>query len=1200
MSFLNIFKKGSEEENKPVERQATLPHPDLLPNHYYALSSAYTPVEVGSQGVSCHVEYRGHGEYYVTTRSKGRIMLQESLNARDRRKLFVSNFDYKGLVGVHLHPAGIVMTLDQEKNEKGEVRPNQPPATIRSGPAPLNLEALLKERVVTIDLATVSESSPLLIASNNRMMHMMIKPVSAESSNWGLYLSNTNGIIRPNTQPSVVLQRESSLVVDRQLFIRLAANPEASIIARSWNVETLDPILLRLSVDAQGMLTLEEMFTTHGLSVVLGDGEVFALGSLGDSPSPQQELLRKQYADTLRKLRDRTQTHVAAHGQEERFQGIRDHLLADVAQALRKETSNGVVMLALELAVKEVLAPLYSEAMGKENITSVDHQTVALLNAILNELSGWIQTDSSVSLSSSAIVTVIDEIAGELPMPGLDALMKQELPQTQSEFLEEEQIHFDDLCRNAKTFLVSFLTTSSASKDVYHLAKQLGKGDPSADQNSVRNELKQAVQRMMRETLLQTLIRLVIRGHLARVEQEKRQALGIELQKGDGNKLIARNHLDDILKRYNEYARFIAPAFSERLKGLINAAIKGFQDGTATESSVAINCNGFISYLALLRNTGGNLEGGAEKTAPAMTCLHAIPDVVPDIHVEQPDRSVAKAFVRVVHREGLLMEADFAPKTVEKLLPDGVPEVLWNAGNELALRYMEYNLGSGKGDGQQLNRVAQRWTRTLLLKLFNLLRGGRSLSPQADFTGMQPFLEETTGVVEMRPGEEPGEELLDLRGRPEGMREAALDLKKELRQVLVALQKEGVIKPESFRFKQRMRSFAMSGGGGQALELPLSITVRRGVISLEATIDEKPYKKLISLSGQLADEQNLAAEAEAERQAAQAKQVSRQEQVREQTEKLSRKGIAQSLRTIEFFKDFSEYEKDRVAEFDVSFQVIAPQEVVIRENTRDTAFYILLKGRVAAVKGDLQRGKGKQLFELPAGEMLGELAFLAGTPRTLNIVAMERGLLLRVDSELLGRLGSDSREKFKDQVINKLVHRLADTTDRLLKMPTGNRDQSKLMIRQVDHAERGELKQLTREETIEKIDRIPFFETFSVFERRRVTAFNTSFLTYPAGTDVIYEGDIDTAFYILIDGAVTVFKGESMVVELGPGEFFGDMAFLTSLPRSTGVRSKSDILVMKVDQSLLQRLGSEIREKIKDRFIRKLCERVIQTTGMVM
>lgn len=1202
---LGFFKKESEEGPQATESKAGYAHPDLAPNGFYALPNAYAPVEISSQGISCRVVYQSHGEYLVTTRSKGRLLSEESLNARDRKKRIVSSFAFKGLVGVHLHPAGIVLALDEEKNFRGEARHNQPPATIVSGPIPPDDAQLQAGRILTVDLTTLSEERPLLIAPNTRLLHMLIKPLG---EGWGIYLSNINGIVRPNSPHVAVLRREGNVVVDRKFLVSLSSLPEGRIIGGAWNVEIVDPIMMRMSVDANGILTLEELFTINGLSVVVGNEEPVRLGLLGDGASPREHEIRDQFAQTLGKLRDRTLSHVEEQGQEEKLQKVRDHLLADVAHAIRKESDDGVVMLALELAVKEIIAPLYNEASGSDHITTVSHEIVTLLNAIINELSGWIQTDSSITLSAAVISQVIKEIAADLPMQTLDTLMQQALPKIQANTLEEDQVQFEDLFKNAQQFLSRFLTTSTTSRNMQRIAKQITKAENEAEQKGLHTDLNQAVQQMMQETMVQTLIRLGIRSHLIRIEREKRAELGFVLQKSSENP-VTNSTLDEIIKRYNEYARYIEPAFQARLFGPINDTIKEFQAGTINEQSVTINTKGFITYMVVLRQSGGKIEADSDSTAPAVTVLHSIPDAIPDIHVEQPDRGVAKGIVRVVHREGQLLEASFTPMARADELPPGVPGPLWFLFREFAASFMEFNLTGdfqNENTKKQLDLIAKPFTKLLLLKVVNLFRGLKSLSVAHHFTGTLELLGEANGVAEMRLGEDAADEVLDLRNRPAGMKETSMNLIHELRQLIVLLQKDGKVSTEAFRLKQRMRAFATAGGGGaQKVALPITITARNGLVTIEAGFDGKPFKKSARLMG---EESKSAAEATEEKPAAtaiQKKPITAEEKarilaVREQTKQLSQQGISKMLQGVEFFKDFSDYEKNRVSECDVSFQLVKQLEVIIRENTKDTAFFILIKGRVAAIKGDLNAGNGKILFHLKAGDMIGELAFLTGLPRTLNIVAQESGLLLRVDQELLNRLGCDSREKFKDQIINKLVQRLADTTQRIQKTAHDDRPDPLLKTAQGNSVtNQGAIQQLSREETIKKIDQISFFDQFSTDEKRRITAFNTSFHTYPADTYVIHEGEMDTAFFILINGTVAVIKGETAVVDLGAGDFFGDMAFLTSLPRTTGVRSKTDILVMRVDQDLLKRLGAEIREKIKDRFIRTLSERVVQTTGLM-
>ncbi|MBF0399845.1 MAG: cyclic nucleotide-binding domain-containing protein [Magnetococcales bacterium] len=1197
---LGLFKKAGEEEKKGTENAKSLTHPDLQPNCFYALPNQYTPVVISSQGISCHIEYGSRGDYNVTTYSKDRNMGQESLNARDRKKRLVTSFAFKGLIGVHLHPAGMVLTLDEEKNFRGEARHNQPPATIVSGPTPPNDEQLKADRIMTIDLTRLSEENPLLIASNNRLLHMMVKPLGTAQTSWGVYLSTNTGVIRPNALAALVLKRGSNVCIDRNFLIRLAASPNGGITARAWNVETIDPILMRLAVDAEGVLTLEELFTTHGLSVVVGDGKPVRLGLVGDGASPQENELRNQCAETLGKLRDRARSGVAEQGQEGALQAVRDQILTEVAKAIRKETPDGVVVLALELAVKEIIAPLYNEATGNEHISSVDHETVALLNAITDALTGWVQADSTIALAAAAIDQVITEIADALPMEGLDAMMRQALPKIQAQSLDEERIHHDDLCQSAK----KWLTTSSVTRDMRHFAKEISRTDNKGEQGELTAALEKVVNRMMREAMVQAIVRLSVKGHLIRIEQEKRKELGVVLQSQDVQPVGSRD-LVDIIDRYNQYALYIDPAFQERVSAPLNAAIKDFQKGTIDDQAVAVETKGFVSYLALLRNSGGKIDADATPTMPAFTCLHSIPDAIPDIQVEQPDRAAAKGVVRVVHREGRLLESDFVAVARASDLPPGVPSALWFAFRDFTVRFVAFHLTGDfrrEEDRKQYELIVQQFTHRLLLKLFNLFRGLKSLPIAGNLDGIQELLGAADGVVETRLGENPEDELLDLRNRPGGITETAMNLKYELRQHIVKLQKDVASPSEAFRFKQRMRAFATAGGRAQDVTLPVTITAQRGEVTIEVVFDGQPFKKSVRLA---VVEDKAAAGTAVEKPASEAqkgepavKEEARVAAVRKQTGKLSRQGILQLLDGLEFFKDFSSYEKERVAEFDVSFKLIKPLEVLIQENTKDTAFFILIKGRVAAVRGPLA-GKKKVLFSLEAGDIIGELAFLTGTPRTLNIVSQQEGLVFRVDQELLGRLSCNSREKFKDKIIHKLVQRMADTTNWVRELPHLDSTDPLLTAQDREGADRGVLKKVSREEGMAIIDRIKFFDLFSADEKRLITANDTSFLTYPAGTYVIREGDTDTAFFVLIDGQVTVIKGETELVDFGPGEFFGDMAFLTSLPRTSGVRSKTEILALRVDQRLLKQLSPEIREKLKDRFIHTLCERLIQTTGRV-
>ena len=127
------------------------------------------------------------------------------------------------------------------------------------------------------------------------------------------------------------------------------------------------------------------------------------------------------------------------------------------------------------------------------------------------------------------------------------------------------------------------------------------------------------------------------------------------------------------------------------------------------------------------------------------------------------------------------------------------------------------------------------------------------------------------------------------------------------------------------------------------------------------------------------------------------------------------------------------------------------------------------------------------------------------------------------------------------------------------------------------------------------LDSLDFFEEFTVEEKNKFLALRHHFVAYEAGELLIEEGTCDAAFFVLLWGSVNVTTGGSpgrTLAKLDPGEFFGEISFLTSRPRTTNVVATGKVLAMKIDQPLLKEVGVETREKIKDKIIRKLVQRL--------
>ena len=122
------------------------------------------------------------------------------------------------------------------------------------------------------------------------------------------------------------------------------------------------------------------------------------------------------------------------------------------------------------------------------------------------------------------------------------------------------------------------------------------------------------------------------------------------------------------------------------------------------------------------------------------------------------------------------------------------------------------------------------------------------------------------------------------------------------------------------------------------------------------------------------------------------------------------------------------------------------------------------------------------------------------------------------------------------------------------------------------------------------LNKVPFFKEFTPHDREKVIDTEAAF--YVASTDeyIIEQNTLDTAFYILLNGTarVTLDGVDKSLATVGPGEFFGEIAFIQNTPRTSNVIANDVCILLKVDRRLLGALQAEIREKFKDQIILKL------------
>ncbi len=122
------------------------------------------------------------------------------------------------------------------------------------------------------------------------------------------------------------------------------------------------------------------------------------------------------------------------------------------------------------------------------------------------------------------------------------------------------------------------------------------------------------------------------------------------------------------------------------------------------------------------------------------------------------------------------------------------------------------------------------------------------------------------------------------------------------------------------------------------------------------------------------------------------------------------------------------------------------------------------------------------------------------------------------------------------------------------------------------------------------LNKVPFFKEFTPHDREKVIDTEAAF--YVASTDeyIIEQNTLDTAFYILLNGTarVTLDGVDKSLATVGPGDFFGEIAFIQNTPRTSNVIANDVCILLKVDRRLLGALQADIREKFKDQIILKL------------
>jgi CRP-like cAMP-binding protein len=130
---------------------------------------------------------------------------------------------------------------------------------------------------------------------------------------------------------------------------------------------------------------------------------------------------------------------------------------------------------------------------------------------------------------------------------------------------------------------------------------------------------------------------------------------------------------------------------------------------------------------------------------------------------------------------------------------------------------------------------------------------------------------------------------------------------------------------------------------------------------------------------------------------------------------------------------------------------------------------------------------------------------------------------------------------------------------------------------------------LRRDAKTKAIAKVPLFARCSKRELALVAGIADE-LDLPAGKVLTREGAVGREFFVLLEGSAEVRTGDRKRAVLGPGEFLGEIALVSSRPRTATVTAATPVYVLvirdKEFRALLQRVPSiqvKVLEALADR-----------------
>ena len=132
---------------------------------------------------------------------------------------------------------------------------------------------------------------------------------------------------------------------------------------------------------------------------------------------------------------------------------------------------------------------------------------------------------------------------------------------------------------------------------------------------------------------------------------------------------------------------------------------------------------------------------------------------------------------------------------------------------------------------------------------------------------------------------------------------------------------------------------------------------------------------------------------------------------------------------------------------------------------------------------------------------------------------------------------------------------------------------------------------IDQQEQFDVLRRLRFFHDFSHAEIWEVLRASTM-QDYPAGEEIVKEGEMDDRFYILVNGKCLVERHGKALGSIDSGDCFGETSYVRGARRTATIKSESAVSVLKVSSTLLEQVSAACQLRFNRVFLRALIGRL--------